>query len=218
MDKPSRKSRVFVGSSVESLHYAYAVQENLDPYDADVKVWPQGVFQISKYSLESLLETLKVHDFGVFVFAADDVVTIRDRQQSSVRDNVIFELGLFMGDLGRERTFVFAPLGVDLRLPTDLLGWNIAYYDPERENHIAALGVACNKVRRAIRQLGNLRDQPPSSDVLSPALPLETAPTFAYIETIDIRKETVLKDELPGNGNPQDPETPLSGEETADEL
>ncbi|MGA3049853.1 MAG: nucleotide-binding protein, partial [Terracidiphilus sp.] len=130
MGKPKRgatgksdKARVFVGSSVESLPYAYAIQENLDPHDAYVKVWSQGVFNIAAYGLESLLDTVRSHDFAVFVFAADDQVISRNQKHKAVRDNVILELGLFMGALGRERTFVIAPMGVDLHLPTDLWGW-----------------------------------------------------------------------------------------------
>jgi predicted nucleotide-binding protein len=190
-NRPNRKPRVFVGSSVESLSYAYAVQENLDPHDAEVKVWPQGIFEIAAYALESLLEALKVHDFGVFLFAADDVVTMRNRQQSAVRDNVIFELGLFMGGLGRERTFVIAPTGVDLHLPTDLLGWNIAYYDPNREDQVAALGVACNKIRRAIRSLGCLREDLPVIEITSFAMPIEVVDPFVSLSSEQFPRETI---------------------------
>ena len=38
------------------------------------------------------------------------------------RDNVIFELGLLMGALGRERVFILKPRNVDIRIPSDLLG------------------------------------------------------------------------------------------------
>ncbi len=156
MAPKNRKPYLFVGSSSESLRYAYSVQENLEPHDALVKVWSQGVFDLTSYALESLLAAAQSHDFAVFIFAADDVVIKRKQRHKAVRDNVIFEVGLFMGCLGRERTFVIAPRGVDLDLPTDLLGWNIAYYDPDRPDVTAALGVACNKVRAGIQGLGRI--------------------------------------------------------------
>jgi hypothetical protein len=142
-------------------------------------------------ALESLLEALKVHDFGVFLFAADDVLTMRNRQQSAVRDNVLFELGLFMGRLGRERTFVIAPMGIDLHLPTDLLGWNIGYYDPTPEDHVAALGVACNQIRRAIRRLGSLRANLPTSEAFTVEVPAEELAPFPSISVKEIQRDTI---------------------------
>ena len=44
----------------------------------------------------------------------------RADEAPTARDNVLFELGLFMGKLGRERTFVVTEKSV--RLPTDLAG------------------------------------------------------------------------------------------------
>jgi CRP/FNR family transcriptional regulator, cyclic AMP receptor protein len=43
-------------------------------------------------------------------------------KRMSPRDNVIFELGLFMGALSRERTLVLVPKGMDFKVPSDLLG------------------------------------------------------------------------------------------------
>lgn len=150
------KPRLFVGSSTENLQVAYAIQEELDP-DAEVTVWTQGVFELSKSNLESLLGELPAYDFGVFVFCAEDVTVMRGQEKRTVRDNVVFELGLFVASLGRERTYIVVPRSrEDMHLPTDLLGMTPATFEPERQdrNSRAAVGPACNMIRKQISQLG----------------------------------------------------------------
>jgi hypothetical protein len=145
---------LFIGSSVESLRVAYAIQENLQ-YNAEVTVWTQGLFDLSEVTVESLMNAASSFDFAAFVFSPDDVIRIRESNYRGVRDNVIFELGLFMGKLGRRRAFIISPAGVqDFHLPTDLLGVTRGTYDAGRTdgNLIAALGPACNRIREAIRR------------------------------------------------------------------
>lgn len=148
------KPRVFIGSSVEGLNVAYAVQENLN-YDAELTVWGQGVFELSKTTIESLTDIMERSDFGIFVFSPDDLIIIRGATHSAVRDNVIFELGLFIGKLGRERVFFIIPEDTDLHLPTDLLGVTPAVYNPNRTDGslLAATGPACNQIRNKISKL-----------------------------------------------------------------
>jgi hypothetical protein len=152
------KPTLFIGSSQESLDIAYAAQENLEDC-VQALVWKQGLFSLSKFFLESLLDTLDEADFGLFVFAPDDLTRIREQEMRTTRDNVIFELGLFIGRLGTKRSFVLMPRDVaELHLPSDLLGLNTATFDlPENPKRlVAALGSACNKVRRAIREAGSV--------------------------------------------------------------
>jgi tetratricopeptide (TPR) repeat protein len=149
------KPKLFVGSSREALDAANAIHENLR-HDVEVTVWNHGIFNLSQSNLESLLDTLNHMNFGVFVFAPDDIVEIRGEQNAATRDNVVFELGLFIGRLGRERSFIFLPSSHDdLRLPTDLLGVTPGIYESNRsdENFVSATAVACNAVRRRIAQL-----------------------------------------------------------------
>jgi Predicted nucleotide-binding protein containing TIR-like domain len=170
------KPALFVGSSSESLDIAYAVQRNLEDV-AEVVVWTQGIFELTKSYLESLVDALEDTEFGLFVFGPDDVVRIRGKEMSAVRDNVVFELGLFIGRLGRDRTFILTPKSSpDFHLPSDLLGVSTATFQPpSRPDRLqAALGPACHDIRLAIRKHTVLRnpESPKASDLglLLPAL------------------------------------------------
>jgi tetratricopeptide (TPR) repeat protein len=151
------KPRVFIGSSVEGLGIAYSIQQNLT-FDADVTVWDQGVFELSKTTIESLLDILDKSDFGIFVFNKDDMIKMRQKNENVVRDNVLFEFGLFIGKLGRERVFFVIPARTNLHLPSDLLGITPGKYDPNREDKStqAATGPVCHQIRIQIKQLGVL--------------------------------------------------------------
>jgi hypothetical protein len=154
--KSSSRSRLFIGSSTESLDFAYAIQQNLED-DVEVTVWKQGVFELTKNTLEALTRALDRSDFGAFVFAPTDVVRLNQRKYFAVRDNVLFELGLFIGRLGRSRSFIVCPKGHhSLRIPTDLTGITVGLFDPKRKdgNLEAAFGPFCHQVRKQIRRLG----------------------------------------------------------------
>lgn len=147
------KPRIFVGSSREGLEVTYAIQENLE-YDAEVTVWTQGIFSPGVTAIQNLIAALKSFDFAIFAFLPEDALRLRGEEFAAVRDNVVFELGLFMGRLGMDRCFfVLSRGGERLRLPTDLLGVTSLDFDGRRSdgNLVAALGPACNKVRRELR-------------------------------------------------------------------
>lgn len=142
------KPKIFIGSSVETRKIAYAIQENLE-YDAECTVWTQGVFELSTTALSSLIRQVHLTDFAIFVFGPDDVTQIRKQEKSTVRDNVIFETGLFIGGIGVERVYFVSPSdNSDLHLPSDLLGISSGRYDSSRQDYTAALGTFSNQVRK----------------------------------------------------------------------
>jgi tetratricopeptide (TPR) repeat protein len=159
------KSKVFIASSHESLSISYAIQENLED-TADVTVWTQGAFDLSKTTIESLMDILEEYDFGIFVFSPDDISKMGEMQHLTVRDNVIFELGLFIGKLGRNRSFIVSPSNIAFHIPTDLLGITPGKYNSNRgdENFKAATGPVCNQIRTAINKLGSIRISKPSNE------------------------------------------------------
>jgi hypothetical protein len=145
------RSKAFIGSSSEGLPIANKIQELLSN-DLSVVVWNQGtVFGLGSATLEALEAAVLEYQFGFFVFTPDDKLNTRGETNPVARDNVLFELGLFIGKLGRHRAFVIHPGKRAIVLPSDLLGITTASYDPDEKNLAAALGPVCNRIRDAIR-------------------------------------------------------------------
>lgn len=73
-----RKPRLFIASSVESLAIAEAVNVNLD-HEFEVTLWKNGTFKLSSSVIDDLLEKSSCVDFALFIFAPDDIVTLRKK-------------------------------------------------------------------------------------------------------------------------------------------
>ena len=147
---------LFVGCSAESLPLGRAIQTALSHDPVNVRVWTDNVFRASNFPVESLEQELASADFAVMVLAPDDTVISRETTTDAPRDNVIFELGLFMGVLGRSRTFLVCPRSLDLKIPTDLLAVTTLSYDVGDEiNPAAAVASACNEIRELIHRNGS---------------------------------------------------------------
>lgn len=147
--------KVFIMSSAEALPIVDLLikQFEHDPFLA--VAWKNGVFRASNYTLDELEAQLDDSDFAVAIAHKDDVVITRDDEWPTIRDNVVFELGLFMGRLGRRRAFLMEPRCADLKLPSDLAGLTtIPYrYSPGRdEEHMIA--PACARLRSLILTQG----------------------------------------------------------------
>ncbi len=165
-----RKPRLFIGSSVESLEIADAVNTNLD-HQAEVTIWRNGTFELSSNTIDSLTKKAGSVDFSLFIFSPDDISLIRGQKKPAVRDNVLFELGLFIGSLGKERCFILKPRNVDLHFPTDLLGLTLADFETNRSDGdlVSAVNYACSLIKKQMSELGNIQN------VSAPPAPAKSA-------------------------------------------
>lgn len=150
-----RKPRLFIASSVEALPVAEAVNVNLD-HDLEVTIWKNGTFKLSSSAIDDLVGKSSSVDFALFIFSPDDIASIRNRTEHVVRDNVIFEMGLFVGAIGKSRSFILKPRDVEMHLPTDLLGVTPADYDASRSDNdlVSATNRACALIKSEVDRIG----------------------------------------------------------------
>jgi predicted nucleotide-binding protein len=143
---------VFIGSSSEDLEIAHEVELHLEN-DAFATIWKNWGFGFGDSTLESLMNAVEQFDFAIMILNPNDLLESRGQEYTSPRDNVIFELGLFMGRLGRNRVFILHEQDNDLKLPSDLLGITRATYR-KREKMSDALSPACFRIIKSVRALG----------------------------------------------------------------
>lgn len=147
--------RVFIISSAEGKRIAELIQAALAHDNILVKPWMQDVFRVTSYSLQALEEEVDQADFAIAIATGDDIVESRGEKWPHVRDNVIFELGLFMGRLGRERSLLMEPKGEGVKLPSDMAGiTTIGYTYKPGPDVQAYLGASIHKIRTHIEKLG----------------------------------------------------------------
>jgi len=147
------KIRIFIVSSAEALEIARTIQNALE-HDFTVVVWTDGVFRASWYPVESLEKQLDQSDFAIAIAQPDDITISRGNLKATPRDNVVFELGLFIGRIGRQRSLLVEPRGEEIKLPSDLSGITALTYRYDADDLDAVLGPACNRIRKIIQELG----------------------------------------------------------------
>jgi hypothetical protein len=151
----NHKPPFFIAASDEGQEIARALHAALE-HEAEVTLWDQNFLKPSAVALQVLEAALHTFGFAAFIFAPDDVVSMRKRSLNGARDHVAFELGLFVGRLGKERVFIVMPRDVELPLPTDALGVTPFIYDadsPEGDLR-KSLGPASTQLRMALRDVG----------------------------------------------------------------
>lgn len=164
------RSAVFIGSSGNGLDIANHLQPALQRgHLCEATVWTQGVFKPSSFTMPSLVQRARDSDFAVLVATPDDAIVKKDEQAFAPRDNVVLELGLFMGALGLDRVFLVADFETHrLTLPSDLGGYNWVEYVPRDDgNQDAAVGPPALAIRKRIEELGP-RGRPSDANTAGP--------------------------------------------------
>lgn len=157
----SKKPPLLIHSSVEGLSIAHVIQVNLDRVCA-CKVWNQGVFAPGRSNIDSILNEAQAHDYAVIVITADDTKNRRGVEERSPSDNVILEVGLYIGILGLRRTFIVCDRDEQPKLPTNLDGIGVITYSLVGHSSLrAALGAACTEIEELIRNDWILGPPPP---------------------------------------------------------
>lgn len=153
---PNPRPVIFVGSSTESAVIANTVGGILKDDDLLLRVWTdRGIFGASTFPIESLEDQVRTSDFALIVITPDDTTVSRGLMSPAPRDNAVFELGLFMGSLSRKRTFLVVPAGVDVKIPSDLLGLAQLRYTERPDRDLAAILLPlCNDLRAIIARVG----------------------------------------------------------------
>lgn len=157
-DRP-RSQVVFLGSSTEGKKVARAIEAGLHNYSdlVTVDAWYHfGTWSLGSGTLESLESRLRACDFAILLLSADDLTISRNEiVQPAPRDNVLFELGLFMGRLGRERAFFCFPADQPgFKLPSDLFGITAIPFKNAEANEIS---VICTAIMKQIDMVARKR-------------------------------------------------------------
>lgn len=160
---PARPT-IFVGSSEETKGLVADLVAELEK-SATVSVLPwYEAFDAGFGALEDLAKRLSEVDFAAFLLMPEDQLRVRDQTHGVPRDNVIFELGLFMGRLNRDRTFALveqqnAGAG-QVKLPSDFNGVTQVRYRREQLDELAT------RLTRDIERLGPLARVPIGTHVV----------------------------------------------------
>ena len=146
--RPNNEPKVFIGSSSEGLSAAKSIRDKFAEDGVDVKLWNEGVFEPSENGIEALLTQTQKCDFAVLILTPDDQIKSRNEPAKTPRDNVVFESGLFMGAIGRERTYLLTAED-RMKLPSDLDGVTKVYWN-RRGKGAKSLDEAYRKIKKAM--------------------------------------------------------------------
>jgi len=154
--EPRSEPIVFIASSSECLDVVREIQSCFGRDKFTTKPWTDSVFIPTKTPIEDLVSLVRNIDFGLVILSGEDVVRSRKKLADAPRDNVIFELGMLIGAIGRERTFIISEDGIDIKIPSDLIGVNHLKFKQNGSSLQSRISPVCNEIRKIIFELGSI--------------------------------------------------------------
>jgi len=106
------KRKLFIGSSLEAIKCARLLRDKIElkmKAQLSIDIWKTAKWKNLQSILSSIEDFKNEYYYAIFIFHPDDFLKSRGKQFVIVRDNVIFELGYFLGQLGTKRTFLLIP-------------------------------------------------------------------------------------------------------------
>jgi len=176
-----RKKRIFIGSSSEELDLANDAKSILErDFEVTIwndSVWDTSIFKINNNFLNDLLRASLQFDFGMLIGTTDDEVKYRGDSVMQPRDNVLFELGLFIGRLGLSKcAFV---IDKELKVLSDISGISLARF---KKNDTSSFVSAISQVSEFFRkQIDSDINFFPSSTLASGYFENLLLPTCKYL-------------------------------------
>ncbi len=156
----NKRPLVFVICATEALPIAQAIQFSFEHDEADFRIWSDEVFRASQYPIEALEAVMDEADFAIAIASPEDITNVRGSSVKQPRDNVLVELGMAIGKLGRRRSMILIPRDETVQLPSDFKGLTpIAYQDGDAARLSQLLGPACHQIRAVIRENGVRTDR-----------------------------------------------------------
>lgn len=125
--------KIFIGSSEEHRNIANEISNFLTSRDG-IEVLPWWIISDRTHGMVYFYEVLEdlssgIADAAIFVLAPDDDLETRGKITKTTRDNVLIEIGLFSGKLGRDRTYLCVYKKTNI--PSDWRGINYLTIDEE---------------------------------------------------------------------------------------
>jgi len=153
---PDPALSIFIASASEGLEVATALRDALQSNKGfEARVWNETTVKPSMTFIEALEAELDQCDFAVLAMTPDDRVISRGKSSMAPRDNVLFEIGLFTGRIGRERTYFVFDKARDPKIPTDLLGVTPACYGRIEGKSLSESVIgACVLMAKRMKELG----------------------------------------------------------------
>lgn len=145
--------KLFICSSTPALDVALTLKNSLSK-DFIVNTWRENTFQLGYHHLDSIIKASANYNFVLLVLTPDVVQTFNNNTSTSVKDNILFEMGFFIGVFGRERTFFIVQNQDDFKLPSYVAGINCTDFIKPTEPDLleTSLHKCCVHIKNAINE------------------------------------------------------------------